>query len=218
MSTFPPRYLRLSIGAPARLKALRTASPAAPMTARAWTLRNYESAYAAMGQGRQADGSPVWTTHTGPYFRHERDAGTILDDAGACYGELQGYWTDTRQDGFARGIVASLPHGRFLAGYEWTDNGERVWFGGTFTDECDAAKRADEHARVFSKSALEDSINYDRARDLEDSIETNLQRLRECIALRHRACMAYVRLEARTLIEHIREERARLAHDYSEYC
>jgi hypothetical protein len=201
MKPFPPRYLRLEIGAPTRLAELRRMCAHSPLHARTWKLHNYSAAYGHMDRGRQSDGSPVWYSHTGHYFRHERATGPD-------------YYTDSDGNGTARGIVASLPHGRFLAGYEWTDNGERVWFPGIFNDECDAAKMADEHARVFAEVAMEDSQNYARAREIEDSIESNMVRLRECIALRHMDCMAYVRNEARELIGSIRRAREVLRAEY----
>ena len=65
---------------------------------------------------------------------------------------MWGWYTDSYQDETAVGIIASLPHGRFIAGYRWTSNDERVYFGEVFANEDDAARMADEHARVFAEN------------------------------------------------------------------
>lgn len=176
--------------------------------ARSWTLRSYADAY-LHGLHAAADGT--WYTHGGAYFRNERDAGDVVRL------NHSGYYTDVHQDELAIGIVASLPHGRFIAGYRWTDNDERVWYPTVFDDEEDAARMADEHARIFAEAQFEDSEKWETARELESETEDLLTRLRECLALRHRACMAYVRDEARELLEKIRDNRARLNGEFANY-
>jgi len=109
--------------------------------ARHWTLGNYAAAYCSgVNQG-----AGNWYSHGGEQFRNERDACEVLRM------RHTGWYTDSYQDGLAIGIVASLPHGRFIAGYRWTDNDERVYFDDVFTNEDDAAHMADEHARVFAE-------------------------------------------------------------------
>ena len=221
-STTIQAYQLLKGGTPARMAILRMIAADSvnnrnPSTrlhpgdwrgARSWTLKNYACTY-VHGLHAAADGT--WYTHGGEYFRNERDACDVVRF------NHSGYYTDVHQDGLAIGIVASLPHGRFIAGYRWTDNDERVWYPTVFDDEEDAARMADEHARVFGEAQLEDNERYETAREIESETEDALTRLRECLALRHQAGMAYVREEARELVETIRNNRTRLTVEFADY-
>lgn len=157
-----------------------------------------------LSQGFNA-GNPVYYTHAGPAFRGERFADEC--ERGPSH---RGWFSDTDYFEKVRGIVGRLTHGRCIAGYHWSNNGERVYFPEVFDDEGEAANMADEHARVFAEAAFEDSEKFDTARELETDIDTGLQRLRECLVLRHKACMRYVRDEINELIEGIREKRETL--------
>lgn len=125
--------------------------------------------------------------------------------------------------GKCRGIVVSLPaapgfpNGRHLAGYWWGDNDERVLWPELYFDADTAACAADRHAERMAEAEREHNEKWEAARDIENDIETAFHRLRECIALRHRACMAYVRDEIRDLIETIREKRETLETEYADY-
>lgn len=125
--------------------------------------------------------------------------------------------------GIARGIVVSLPaapgfpDGRHLAGYWWGDNDERVLWPELYADENEAAQAADSHAEYMAESERAYNEKWQTARDLESDIDDALSRLRECIALRHRQCMAYVRDEISELIETVREKREILATNYAGY-
>ena len=131
--------------------------------------------------------------------------------------------TFTDGSGEARGIVAQLPpapgfpSGRFLAGYWAGDNGESVIWPELYKDENDAARMADEHARIFAESALENSEKYAAAQKLEIDTEDATQRLRECLVLRNVACMRYVRDEIAVLLETIRSNRDALRTEYANY-
>lgn len=118
--------------------------------ARSWTMKNYATAYCSgINQGFDGAGharSAVWYSHHGEQFRNERDACEVLRM------RHTGWFTDNYQDETAVGIIASLPHGRFIAGYRWTSNDERVYFDEVFTNEDDAARMADEHARAFAEN------------------------------------------------------------------
>ena len=107
----------------------------------------------------------------GEQFRNERDAD-------ACNGgpDHSGWLTDSEGYDKAIGIVASLTHGRYIAGYRWTLNDERVYFDGVFTAESEAARMADEHARVFADSVREDNARYETMRDALDLFTAALQR------------------------------------------
>ena len=124
--------------------------------ARNWTMKNYAAAYCSgINQGFDGE-SPVWYSHGGEQFRNERDACKVLRM------RHTGWYTDSQQDDTAVGIVASLTHGRYIAGYRWTSNDERVYFGDVFTNEDDAARMADEHARVFAENCRDsEEIEYE---------------------------------------------------------
>lgn len=166
------RFFDLSIPAPKRLQMMRSdlATHAArfpycpeyikPKTwrdVRAYRLDNWAGAFGVLSGGRD-----VWYSHLGEYFRDERDAPSIARSTAL------GWYTDEDGCETAVGIVARLPHGRFLAGYRWTANDERVYFPGVFDDERDAALMADEHARVFAEHARDAELE-DREREREES-------------------------------------------------
>ena len=150
--------------------------------ARRYTLASYAATYGCLSQGRQGS-EPVWYSHMGEYFRRENYASEYRE-TGIRH---DGWYTDDCQDGMARGIVAALPHGRFIAGYEWTDNGERVYFGAVHDDAIDAARMADEHARVFAEQAREDSLRFRAMVDAEAAVSEATTDVQESLALRHKA-------------------------------
>lgn len=172
--------------------------------ARHYTIGSYAAAYGCFSQG----GSD-WYSHAGEEFRDERDAHTI-------YPRLErGWYTDGDCHEAAIGIVARLSHGRFVAGYRWTSNDGRAYFGEVFTDEIDAARMADEHARVFAESAREGDEQFRAAQAVETRLEESFKRLRECLVLRNRSCMDYARDEIRELIQAIRSDRDTLRNDFA---
>jgi hypothetical protein len=152
--------------------------------ARHWGFDSYESAYATMSAGQQ-NGTSVWYSHAGPEFRNERFADECSDGP-----DHRGWYTrengETGRDGsgLARGIVACLPHGRFIAGYHWGDNDERVYFPEVFTDEGDAVRAADEHARVFAESTQEDNARFNRMESARGEVENAEAQLADWRALR----------------------------------
>jgi hypothetical protein len=166
------------------------------------------------GEGRAR--VPVWYTQDGAPFPRERFADEC-SEAPRHVRDVRGYFTDCDGSETARGIVARLSHGRFLAGYHWNSNGERVYFGEVFTEEREAARRADSHAERFAETAREDSERFSAARALEYEIEEKETRLRECLALRNNARFNGARGEARDTLESIRLARETLANDYAEY-
>ena len=202
------KYLNLRIGASARLALLRKANPDDWRNARGWRLDNIAPADCRdLCQGWNGENrwrTPVWYTFGEGHFRKERAAHDVLNS------RHKGWFTDTDGRDTVHGIIGGLPHGKFLAGYHWNDNGETVWFADLFDCEREAARAADGHAEVFAEAAREHDERYQQARELEESIGDNIRRLRECLALRHRECMAYVRREARDIIEKIRDQREEL--------
>lgn len=225
------RYFNLSIPAPKRLALMRedfathaARYPYCPEHAKPKTWRDirgttHKSVHAYCGgldqgfNGTDGHKTPVWYCHTGPQFRGERFADDC--DRGPSH---QGWFSDTDYCEKVRGIVGRLTHGRFIAGYHWSNNGERVYFPEVFGDEGEAANMADEHARAYAETCMEDSQMQDAVRNLETEIEDSFQRLRECLVLRHKACMHYVRDEISELIETIRDKRNTLKNDFTDYA
>jgi hypothetical protein len=162
------------------------------------------------------DHVPVWCVMDGSrQFRIERYA-SDCDDAPRAVRDNRGWYTTPGCDETARGIVAYAGRDIWLAGYEWSSNGERVWFHDWHDSQREAAMMADDHAQEFAERECEYQTRWQEARELHDTIEEKFARLRECLALRHKACMRYVRCEARECIEAIRAAREALATDYRE--
>lgn len=121
--------------------------------ARRWKLNNYEAAYGALDQGFNGTDqykTAIWYCSTGEQFRNDR----YCDEVSQSISHT-GWFCDIYQDRKARGIVANLTHGRYIAGYEISDSGERVYFDEIHTDEKDAAFMADEHARVIAEIEID---------------------------------------------------------------
>jgi hypothetical protein len=136
--------------------------------ARRYTLGRYQDAYCS-GLHSAADGT--WYCHHGieEHFRAVRDS-TEIDKRRA-----HGYVTDVGCDATAHGVVYSIPHGRYLAGYRWTDGGEsHVVFPGVFADEYEAAQMADEHARVFANQCMAQSEKDEALLRAESGIDDSL--------------------------------------------
>ncbi len=171
--------------------------------ARKYGFHNWAAGYCELSHGFNGEGyarRAVWYCHTGEQFRNERDCDRISD----ARIDHTGWFTDVDGDEKAIGIVGLLSHGRYIAGYRWTSNDERVYFDEVFDNEVDAARMADQHAEHFADIQREDDEKFQEARQLENLIEDSFTRLRECIALRHVSCMSYVRNEARALVATIR--------------
>lgn len=221
------RYFDLTIPAPKRLAMMRAAfdgfakryphcpeyaKPSSWRAIRAYTFSSWRAAFCdGLNQGFN-DNRPVWYSHGGEQFRGEREACKILES------RHTGYFTDMDCYAVARGIVSRLSHGRFIAGYEWTDNGERVYFPEIFTDENEAARYADGRAEWFADQSREDSYKQNEARRLEDKNEEARERLAECLKLaRINHKREEMREEARELIARIRENRETLKRDFADY-
>jgi hypothetical protein len=150
----PTKYPSLAIGAKRRLELFRKEAAngkwARPMTWRDVRFATLTSE-TGLSQGFNGEGvnqTPVWYTQDGPEFRDEFDA-----THGVASIRHGGWYTDMHQEERAIGIVTRLPHGRFITGYRWTSNGERVYFPDLFDDAEDAARVADEHTHAYSPNA-----------------------------------------------------------------
>ena len=211
-------YLNLRIGAPRRLAYLRTSaqrlSEKFPSgSAATWRTVRYATLKHAgdLAQGMRDD-APIWCAHTGPVFPREKYA----DE---CYQGIrhEGWFTDTYQEEKARGVVVNLPHGKFLAGYEWSANDERVYFPEIFDSETDAASQADGHAERFAEACLEDSRRVEEAQELEYEAQKLANALAEKLALRNDPRFPDAREEAHELLTELRELRERLQNDFADY-
>lgn len=219
------KYFDLSIPAPKRLAMMRAdfeahatkypycpehAKPETWRDVRGTTHKSFGAYTAALSQGFNK-GEPIWYCHTGEQFRDEKFA----DE---CPGgpDHRGWNTDSHCDGTARGIVGRLPHGRFIAGYWWGDNGERVYFSEIFDDETEAARMADEHARVFAESEYEDNARFDAMQDAEFDCEEKLLEVQKAFALRHDWRFGGFERVAHA-IEELREAREELAAATADY-
>ena len=211
-------YLNLKIGAAQRLGFLRNAakrhnekfpsgSAATWRTVRYATLKHP----GGLSQGMNG-GAPIWYAHAGAAFRREKYA----DE---CYQGIrhEGWFTDADCAGKARGIVVRLPHEKFIAGYEWEDSGERVYFPELFDDPTEAARRADGHAESFANDCREHDAKYREAQNLQTEAEAMAQQLAEKLALRNDPRFPDAREEARELLTELRDLRQRLRDEFADF-
>ena len=211
-------YLNLKIGAARRLGFLRNAAkrhnekfPSG--SAATWrTVR-----YATLTQpGHLAQGmngcAPIWYAHTGAAFPRETYADLCAEGP-----DHRGWFTDAECDEKARGIVVRLPHGKFIAGYDWDCNGERVYFPEIFDSETDAAHQADGHAESFADDCREHDAKYREAQNLQTEAEDMAQQLAEKMALRNYRRFPDAREEARELLTELRELRQRLRDEFADF-
>lgn len=187
-------YFNLATPAPKRLAMMRAevaahtnkyphcpehAKPKTWRDVRGTTHKSIDAHICALSQGFN-NGEPVWYCHTGAQFRDEKFADECTNGI-----KHKGWFTDMHGDEKARGIVGRLPHGRFIAGYCWSANGERVYFSEIFDYETEAAQMADEHARVFAEAAQEDNARFEAMQDAEFECEEKLLEVQKAFVLRH---------------------------------
>jgi len=216
-------YLNLRASAPARLAVLRNAAAytnahdvklppsmrfATWREARRTTFRTLDT---GLAQGFNSCGSyrvPVWYSHSSAeHFRNERKAHNIVSmNHTGWYADIDGLELIT-------GIVAGLPHGRFIAGYECSENEERVYFSHIYDDENDAARAADEHARIQADKEREQDQRYNDACNLAHDVEMLKTDVAELFPMRHHG---RARRELAQTIETMRTKRATLASEYAD--
>lgn len=96
----------------------------------------------------------------------------------------RGWFADAKgygDRGVIRGIVARLPHGRFLSGYHWSDNDEYVLFigrGQVFDDESSAVRDADYKAERYAEMCMDDDARFRAMSDAESLVESKESDLR----------------------------------------
>jgi hypothetical protein len=130
--------------------------------------------------------------HDGYYTNH--DGTTYKDGSGSAWGVV-----------FTLPAMPGFPDGRFLAGYLWGDNGERVIYPEMFDSADDAARAADSHAEYFAEMQREDSARFDAMQDAE----TECERAEEIAthAIQARNVSPWHRQRARESIDALRQAR-----------
>ena len=118
---------------------------------------------------------------TGGYYHSPKPNapdGTVfyLDDAGQPFTRWRwcddidssirhtGWWFDDECDEKIRGIVILLPHGRYMAGWSMGEHMASAIEPGIFDDIDEAARMADEHARV----AADNECEYQESQETEN--------------------------------------------------
>ena len=221
------RYFDLTKPAPVRLAMLRAAFadhakkyPHCPERAKpkSWrdirgaTYKNVSAYCGALSQGFNVSGNyktPIWYCSTGEQFRDERFCADVARSGHT------GWFTDTDGGEKARGIVARIPHGRFIAGYHWSSNDERAYFPEVYDDETEAARAADSHAESFAESAREDSERFDAMQDAENETEEKEREFKLAFMARH-VSAAHTEL-AREALAELRSARGVLARATADY-
>ena len=230
------RYFNLSIPAPKRLAMMRAAfaqhatkyphcpehaKPADWRGIRSWGLHSYASAFGLASFGWN-DGPcntriPVITS----FDRESLPVRSIryADEFAYSPVDHKGWYADENgfgDRGVIRGIVASLPHRRFLSGYESTDNGEIVLFiGQTFDNEKDAIRDADHEAETYAEQCRDDNARYCAMQDAESHAESVAVDVKPAFEARN--VSAWHREHCRDRIEELRAARADLAEKTAEY-
>ena len=196
-------YFDISTPAPVRLAAMRAvAGPSRTWRdARHWTLANYQAAHCTM----HGTAGGEHYTHTGPYFPgREKWADDVAPRAIAH----RGWFTDGEQQDTARGFVVQLPHGRYMAGFYWSSNGERVYLPGAYDCERTAAYAADSAAERFAEAQSADSERFDAMTKAESHAESVTDDVRHAWEVRHAS--DYWREHCRNCIAELRAARANL--------
>lgn len=226
------QYLRLSAGARARLCILKNA--AAYTNAPDVNLppsRRFADWRAARELGFTSDTSPlsqgfnvkhewragesreirvpVWSSFSGPQFRAEAK----IHEVPELRVSHRGWYSDADCSATICGIVARLPHDRWMAGYFSSDNGETVYFARVFDTLEEAANEADDEARRHAEEEKEYSERWQAAHELDDEITEKESDVRELFPMRHHA---RARRELAQAVDTLRTLRARRADEYSD--
>ena len=128
-----------------------------------------------------------------------------------------GWFTSDFCDEKIRGIVARLPHGRYLAGWAIGVNMLASVENTLFTSEAEAAYFADSMAEQQAQAEWEYQARFQEAQELQHAIEAKKTRVAECYTLRNKKGFAHLRGEASQACEVIRNMRAKLAGQFGEF-
>lgn len=225
------KYFDLSIPASKRLALMRrdyeqhsVKYPRCPecMKPKSWkdirmtTFQNLSAYVGNLSQGFNGK-NPIWYCHSGPFFTREFFADEYRTECGRQIIEHAGWFCDRFQEDTIRGLVVQLSRGRFLAGYYQSGNGERVYYPEVYKTVSAAVRAADELAEETAGRYRDDSEKQGEAEELQEEIEVQLNRLKECIVLRNNACFRYARTEIKNLVRSIKESRETLRVEYADY-
>lgn len=183
------RYFDLTIPAPKRLAMMRAdfASHAAryPHCPESYKPDSWRK---VRGYGLNTYAAAFATCHSGPNALYSFDKKSIPVRSIMNAHEVEGirmnhtgYYADSNGDqGLIVPIVARLPHGRFLSGYHWTDNGEYVLFTSqVFADAVEAARDADHEADKHAEKCRESNDRFDAMQEAEQLVEDKESDLRD---------------------------------------
>lgn len=211
MKTYDP----LRIPAPRRLSELRKAGSTWKTAGGDWRVR------AAIGANPHPNACPGWNGQG--RYRTPILSSFRFSDMPARSFELAhdvkdarirhtGWFADYEGHGYrgtVQGIVAHLPHGRYLVGYHWTDNGEYVLEADrTYADKTEAARAADESARIYAESLREDDERFSAMTDAESLCESKAKDVEDAYAARNTTPRN--RQWARDAVKELRDARAEL--------
>lgn len=111
--------------------------------------------------------------------------------------------------GVIRGVIATLSHGRMLAGYHGTDAGDWVLYcNRVYSDASEAGAMADEHARVYAEAEQAQDALFRAMTDAESIVEDHERDVQDAIAARNTSTRN--RQWARDAIERLRQSREEL--------
>lgn len=141
--------------------------------------------------------TPIWYDHTGQYFKRE-----TINEIG---------WYTEDSTSTVNGLIVALPHGKFMSGYIWKENGERVYFQDIYDNKNDAVSNADSEAEIFADTVNEHFEKFNMYRDIEQKLEDQKKELATRYALRNHKVLANRNVSY--LIELIRENIEALANE-----
>jgi hypothetical protein len=128
----------------------------------------------------------------------------------------RGWFTDIEGLESTRGIVAALPHGKFLAGYVWKVNDEHVLFLDIHDTPEDAAHAANRHAKRFAEYTREDAERFEAMILAEFDVEEKTPALQRALLLRKHSHLGG-RDRARDAVDALRKARETLTAATTDY-
>lgn len=149
--TWPRQVARMACG-PAALR-------------RKWAGRRHCGEYQHAPMPNANNGRGFYLNDAGQPFKRW----TWADDVPGSGIKHNGWFADLEQNQTIRGIVARLPHGRFLAGYAMGEHMAAAIEPEIFTDESQAAAMADECARIAAENEIEYQEKQAERMALEDA-------------------------------------------------
>lgn len=156
--------------------------------------------------------TPIMVTFEGEQFRNEQ----WCDEVDGVRIDHTGWYADPDGGNTYRGFVFALSNGRFGAGYEMKDNGERVYYLSVFDNASDAARFADGEAQYYAEQECEYRQRWDEKQALLFQIEEVGRNVARMFKLRHTdgfdSAADYRELEEG--IDELRRLKDRVANEY----